>query len=530
MPPSAALVAQDVSKRYGRTLALEGVTLALTPGEVHGLVGHNGAGKSTLLRLLAGAERPDVGAIMIGGRRQSFAGPADAIAAGVASVYQELSLVDQLTVAQSIFLGRERTRGGRLAKGEMEAAAARLCADFGLDVDPTAKVGELAVARRQMVEIVAALQRNARSRLLDEPTTALVADRIEQLRATVRRLAREEGLAVLLVDHKLDEVFAVADRVTALANGAVVLAGAVGEVVQADVVRAIVGEVVQADVVRAIVGEATPVEATTGSPAAGAARPAGGAGEPRLRVEGLATERLRGVSLVAGAGQILGLYGLVGSGRSRFLRTLVGLERPTAGVVTLEGRRYRPRGPRDAIAAGVAYLSEERKADGFVPAMTPPANVTLPVLDRFATGGVLRRGAMAGAALDELRRVRIRGRLDGPIRDLSGGNQQKTLFARATLERPRLLLLDQPTKGVDIGAKAEIHAIVRDLAASQGIAVVVVSDEEDEILGLADEIAVFRDGRCDGTTYPRGTIDARRLRQLAWTGVGADAVEEAAGA
>lgn len=513
MPTTAPLVAQDVSKRYGQTLALEGVTIALLPGEVHGLVGHNGAGKSTLLRLLAGAERPDTGTIMIGGVRRVFAGPGDAIAAGVACVYQELSLVDQLTVAQSIFLGRERTVGGRLAKTEMAEEARHLCASYGIDVDPGAKTGALSVARRQMVEIVAALQRNARYLLLDEPTTALESERIEDLLATVKRLAREEGLAVLLVDHKLDEVYAVADRVTVLANGQVVLSGTVEEVGRDDVVHAIVGESTSA-------GEPTPSVAVDG----GTRSTNGGA--VMLRVEGLTTDRLRGVSLEARAGRVLGLYGLVGSGRSRFLRTLVGLERPIAGVVELDGRPYRPRGPLDAIKARVAYLSEERKADGFVPAMTPPANVTLPVLDRFAPVGVLRRRTMAGVALDELRRVRVRGWLDGPIRDLSGGNQQKTLFARATLERPRLLLLDQPTKGVDIGARTEIHAIVRDLAVSQGIAVIVVSDEEDEVLGLADEVAVFRAGHCDGTLHPRGTIDVGHLRQLAWTGVGTRADDE----
>ena len=223
MAVSPALVARDVSKRYGQTLALDGATVALVPGEVHGLVGHNGAGKSTLLRLLAGAERPDAGAITIGGERRLFAGPADAIAAGVACVYQELSLVNQLTIAESIFLGRERTHGGRLAKAAMEGAARQLCADYGLDLDPRQRVGELSVARRQLVEIIAALQRDARYLLLDEPTTALEGERIADLLATVKRLAREQGLAVLLVDHKLDEVFAVADRVTALANGRVVL-------------------------------------------------------------------------------------------------------------------------------------------------------------------------------------------------------------------------------------------------------------------------------------------------------------------
>lgn len=506
MTEPGRLAAENVSKRYGRTLALDDVTVVLTPGEVHALVGHNGAGKSSLLRLFAGVERPDTGRIAIGGEEQVFEAPAAAFAAGVATVYQELSLVDQLSVAQSIFLGREVERGGRLDKVGMVAAARDLCLAYGLDVAPSARIRDLSVGQRQMVEIVAALHRNARYLLLDEPTSALESDRIEHLLTTVRRLAREQNLAVLLVDHKLDEVFAVADRITALASGRVMLSGPVAEVSRADVVRAIVGESRSV----ADLGGAIRAEPADGPPPAGV---------PVLRVDRLSTDRLAEVSLAAYPGRVLGVYGLVGSGRSRFLRTLVGLERPLAGTIELAGRPFRPRDPEAAIAAGIAYLSEERKADGFIPMMTPPANVTLPVLDRFVRAGVLNRGAVSRTAAEWLGRVRVRGRLDGPIADLSGGNQQKTLFARALLEGPRLLLLDQPTKGVDIGAKAEIHRIVRDLAMTESVAVVVVSDEEDEILGLADDVAIFRAGRCDGVLHPRGALDIRTLRELAWTGM-----------
>ncbi len=509
MTDTPILVADNVTKRYGQTLALDAVTVALNPGEVLGLVGHNGAGKSTLLRLLAGAERPDSGQITIGGQRRVFAGPADAIAAGVACVYQELSLVDQLTVAQNMFLGRERLRGGHLAKTEMENAARQLCAAYGLDVDPSTRLRTLSVAQRQMVEIVSALHRDARYLLLDEPTTALEAKQIDRLLATIKRLAHEKGLAVMLVDHKLDEVFAVADRVTALNTGRVVLTGPANQVSRRDVVHAIIGESTSVD---DTAGGSRPTE--LGRSAAGVS----GAAKPILIVEHLATDRLVDVSLTAYAGRVLGLYGLVGSGRSRFLRTLVGLERPTAGTMTLDGQPYRPLSPHDAILARVAYLSEERKADGFVPAMTPAANVSLPVLDRFARLGLLRRRAAAMAALQALRRLEVRGYLGGPMTALSGGNQQKALFARVFLQDPRLLLLDQPTKGVDIGAKAEIHGIIRNLVASTGMAVIVVSDEEQEVLGLSDEVAIFRLGRCDGTTHPHGALDGRQIRQLAWTG------------
>jgi ribose transport system ATP-binding protein len=530
---SNALTANRVSKRYGQTLALDDVTLALVPGQVHAVVGHNGAGKSTLLRLLAGAERPDAGGLEIGGRPVSFGAPTDAFAAGVAAVYQELSLIDELSVAQSVFLGRERVRGGRLDKAGMAATTRALCLEYGLDVEPGVKVRELSVGQRQMVEIVAALHRDARYLLLDEPTSALESDRIDHLLATIRKLARDQGLAILLVDHKLDEVFAVADRITALASGRVVLAGEAATISRAEVVHAIVGEshsVADLAVVAAPTDPADRAEPPSDRGARSSIPPsaAAAAGTPVLAVDRLATERLRGVTLAAHAGRVLGVYGLVGSGRSRFLRAVVGLERPVAGTMALDGRPYRPRDPLAAIRRRVAYLSEERKADGFVPLMTPGANATLPVLDRFARLGVLNQRRRAATALEALGRVRVRGRLDGPIADLSGGNQQKTLFARALLENPRLLLLDQPTKGVDIGAKAEIHRIVRDLAASGEVAVVVVSDEEEEILGLADEVVVFRAGRCDGTTYLSDALDVRTLRELAWSGADVPAAAPAA--
>lgn len=504
MTESARLAAEQVSKHYGRTLALDDVTVVLTPGEVHALVGHNGAGKSTLLRLFAGVERPDSGRMTIGGKERVFLSPAAAFAAGVAAVYQELSLIDPLTVAENVFLGSELGAGGRLAKAAMVEVTRDLCRTYGLDVEPDTRVENLSVGQRQMVEIVAALHRNARYLLLDEPTSALESDRIEHLLTTVQRLAREQGLAVLLVDHKLDEVFAVADRITALASGRVVLSGAANEVSRADVVQAIIGE---SRSIADLGGHAGARPETTAPPT----------GVPTLRVDNLVTSRLSGVSIAAYPGRVLGIYGLVGSGRSRFLRTLVGLERPLGGTMELDGGQFRPRDPEAAIAAGVVYLSEERKADGFIPMMTPPANVTLPVLSRFGRLGVLNRAAMASTAAEWLQRVRVRGRLDGPIADLSGGNQQKTLFARALLEGPRLLLLDQPTKGVDIGAKAEIHRIIRDLATAQDVAVIVVSDEEDEILGLADDVAIFRAGQCDGALPQRDELDIRALRELAWS-------------
>lgn len=515
-----SFTADSVSKRYGQTLALDDVTVTLVPGRVAALVGHNGAGKSTLLRLLAGVEGPDAGALLLDGVPRHFSAPADALAAGVACVYQELRLVNQLTVAQNVFLGHEIHRRGRLDRAEMNQRTAELCREYGVTAAPTARAGELPVAQRQMIEVIAALNRDARYLLLDEPTTALEADQVGQLLDTVKRISRERDMGVLLVDHKLDEVFSVADHIIGLSNGRVVLSGAAQSVSRDDVVRAIVGESASA--------EGMALERQSARPFT---RASTHLGQPRetivLDAEHVAGGRLTDVTLQVRAGEVLGLYGLVGSGRSRFLRTVYRAERLTTGTLTLLGAAYAPTSPARAIRSSVAFLSEERKADGFVPEMSARQNVPLPVLDRYSRAGALQRGRIAEAARDALAEVGVRGDITQPITRLSGGNQQKVLFARAVLQRPKLLLLDEPTKGVDIGAKAEIHALIRAMADDGDVAVIVVSTEEEELIGLVDAVCVFKNGSCDGTKYPQGSVTPEALRRLAWPSSDAAADESA---
>jgi ABC-type sugar transport system ATPase subunit len=503
-----SFTADSVSKRYGQTLALDEVTVTLVPSRVTALVGHNGAGKSTLLKLLAGVEGPDSGALLLDGAPRRFSAPAEALAAGVACVYQELRLVNQLTVAQNVFLGHEIRRRGHLSRAEMNQRTAALCREYGVAASPTARAGELPVAQRQMIEVIAALNREARYLLLDEPTTALEADQVEQLLETVKRISRERRIGVLLVDHKLDEVFSVADHIIGLSNGRVVLSGAADSVGRDDVVRAIVGESASAEGMALEGQSAHPLTVPTTRR------------QPRetivLDAEHVGGGRLNDVTLQVHAGEVLGLYGLVGSGRSRFLRTVYGAEHLTTGSLTLLGARYAPTNPARAIRSGVAFLSEERKADGFIPEMSARQNVPLPVLDRFSRAGALQRGRLTEAARAALAEVGVRGDTTQPITRLSGGNQQKVLFARAALQRPRLLLLDEPTKGVDIGAKAEIHALIRAMADESEVAVIVVSTEEEELIGLADAVCVFKNGSCDGTKYPRGAVTPGALRLLAW--------------
>lgn len=511
MVDNKGLVVSDISKTYGATRALSNVSIRVRPGEVVALIGHNGAGKSTLLRSLSGAEVPDEGTISVDGDSTPFASPKDATNAGLACVYQELSLIDQLTVAENVFLGQERRNGLILSRKEMNRVTEELCREFGITARATDAVGTLPVAQRQLLEVARAIYHDAKYLLLDEPTTALEERQVDTLLSIIRKLADEKGVGVLLVNHKLDEVFAVAERVIGLSNGRIVLDGVIGEIDRQAVVDAIVGDHdVDAETMIGNSMDLSPIEATSEEELLHAF------GEPVLEALNVRGNGLDGVSLTVHEGEILGIYGLIGSGRSRFLRTIYGAEPLGAGQLKLVGRDYAPRRPGHAIRAGVAFLSEERKADGFIPQMTSIDNAVLPILGRHVTAGILNWKKLRGTADDVLAKMSIRGDISSPITALSGGNQQKALFARATLQAPRLLLLDEPTKGVDIGAKQEIYSIIRRLAREKNVAVIVVSSEEEELTALANTICVFRQGTCDGTTFPKDGISPAQLRELAW--------------
>jgi ABC-type sugar transport system ATPase subunit len=498
---TAGLTVTSISKSYGQTRALTNVSLTVPPGKVVALVGHNGAGKSTLLRALSGAERPDDGSISVGGALVEFAQPSDADKAGIACVYQELSLVDQLTVAQNMFLGHEQSRTGVLSIREMNAITDELCARFGILAHSTDIVGDIPVAQRQMIEVARAVNRGSKFILLDEPTTALEQNQVEHLLKTVRSLTTEQNIGVLLVDHKLDEVFAVADHIVGLANGRVVLDGPASSVDRKAVIEAVVGEEAAEEVEAATHRETTVTREF---------------GPVVLEVNHLAGPRLQDISLSVRQGEILGIYGLVGSGRTRFLRTIYGAEPFTSGTVLLSGKPYAPKRPADAIRSGIAFVSEERKVDGFIPQFSAQDNVVLPVLGRFIRAGALQWRRLHASADEVLSQVSIRGDVTRSIADLSGGNQQKALFAKATLQAPLLLLLDEPTKGVDIGAKAEIYGIIQHLARELGAAVIVVSTEEEELITVADTLAVFRNGTCEDEPFVNGTLTPSDLRQAAW--------------
>lgn len=499
------LKAVGIRKLFAGVPALDGVDLTVTPGRVTGLVGHNGAGKSTLLKVLSGAYQPDGGELTIGDQNVSFANPAAAIDHGISTVYQELSLLPNLTVTENTFLGREVRSRGVLAKRAMRTSTQELIEKFGIEAHAGRKVGEYPVATRQLLEIAIATSRNARFLLLDEPTTSLEGEQVESLLSVVKHLASEEGLGIVFINHKLDELFQVSDEVVALVDGRVQIQGSTDQVNRREVIRAIAGADIE-DAEQDLSGAAELAAASTEGQHGGVA----------LEVEHLRTNELADVSIVAREGRVLGIYGLVGSGRTEFLRTLVGLYRVESGSIRLFGEPYVPKGPADAQNHGVVYLTEERKVDGIVPGLNSLTNVSLPILRQHTRFGLLDRRGMRTQALELLSTLAIRGDVAAPVVQLSGGNQQKVLIARAIAQQPRVLLLDEPTKGVDLGVKAELHALLRQLAHHSGLAVIVVSSEEEEVLEVADDVVTFAAGTCAGSSVPAANLTVTELRHAAW--------------
>jgi len=497
-----ALRAIGIRKLFAGVPALDGVDLTIQAGKVTGLVGHNGAGKSTLLKVLSGAYQPDGGELLIGEDKVSFSSPATAIATGIATVYQELSLLPNLTVAENAFLGRELSKGGRLDKRTMNEATQELIDKFGLAVDPGRRVGDYPVATRQLLEIAIATSHQARFLLLDEPTTSLEGKQVESLLEIVKSLAKDDGLGIVFINHKLDELFAVSDEVVALVNGKVRIQGPTDRVDRAEVIHAIAGSDIADVQVKAR------DDAQTG--AVRQDRPVA------LDIDHLQNSELKDVTLQAREGSVLGIYGLVGSGRTEFLRTLVGLLPARGGAMKLYGSPYEPRGVADAQRHGVVYLTEERKVDGLVPGLDSITNVVLPVLQAYTRMGLLDHRKLRSVSTDLLTQLGIRGDIHSPVVTLSGGNQQKVLLARALAQKPRILLLDEPTKGVDIGVKSEIHQLLRSLAHERELAVVVVSSEEEEILEVADDVVTFTLGTCTGQTVPASQLTVQSLRHEAW--------------
>jgi ABC-type sugar transport system ATPase subunit len=473
------LEARRLVKTFPGVRALDEVDLTCRRGRVHALLGENGAGKSTLVRILTGNMAPDSGGILLEGRPVRFHDPRDALAMGITAVYQELTVLPDMSVLDNLLLGQERTRRGLLRRGDERRVARQVLARVGLeDVDLGARAETLSLANQQLVEIARALARQTRLLVLDEPSAVLSGDKLESLFEVVRTVARQ-GVAVVYISHRLEEIGALADDITVLRDGRDVSSG---EAAGYDVPR----------IIREMVGR----DVDTVFPAL----PQPGRGVV-LKVRGLVPAgghgRVPPIDLDVRAGEIVSVAGLVGSGRSRLLRTLAGAQPRDAGTVEVAGRRVRA-SVRDAVAAGIALVPEERKTDGLVLPLPVRANTTLASLRSVTSGGWLSARREREAFDAEQRRLRIR--TAGPDQgtwQLSGGNQQKIVLAKWLRTRPRVLLLDEPTRGIDVGTKAEIYRIVRELAAA-GMAVVVVSSDLPEVTGLAHRVIVCRQGQVVG--------------------------------
>jgi ribose transport system ATP-binding protein len=472
-----------IGKTYPGVTALAGVSLAVAPGEVVGLVGENGAGKSTLMKVLGGVVAPSAGTIRIdGGERRSLSVP-ESLRAGIAFVHQELNLFDNLDVAANVLVGREPLRAGPLRLVDRARAEAlvrpllgRLNADFG----PRTPVAGLSLAQRQVVEIAKALSLDARLIIMDEPTSSLTLAETERLLAVVREL-KAQGVAVIYITHRLGEVTAVADRVVCLRDGRVV-----GELPK--------HEIDHAAMIRLMIGR--DLKALYTPPAATAARLDGGCRVERLRTAAFPD---REVSLEVRRGEILGLAGLVGAGRTSLARALFGIEPPLSGEIRLDGEPLRVRSPKDAIRRGVYLVPEDRKRFGLVLEMPIRENTTLADLKSYARGAwLVRRAAEAEAARRQRSLLGIRApSVETPAVSLSGGNQQKVVLAKWLAMRPSLLVFDEPTRGVDVGAKSEIYGLMRGLA-DRGVAVLMISSDMEEVIGVSDRIAVMHEGRVSG--------------------------------
>jgi rhamnose transport system ATP-binding protein len=478
--PAGAVVAsllsvRDIEKSFPGVRALSGVSFDVAAGEVHALLGENGAGKSTLIKIVSGVFPPDRGEVIVDGKPVNLNRPDDARRAGVATIYQELLLFPELTVAENIFMGHAPRAGfGRLDWRAMREKTKSLLASLDIhDLSAERIVGALSVGNRQRVEILRALSQDARILIMDEPTAALTEYDVTRLFDIVRRL-KSRGVAVIYISHRLDEIFAIADRVTVLRDGAHVATKRVADTDSAQLVQLMVGRKIESLFPKITV----PI------------------GEPVLEVKDLERRPLtKKISLSVRAGEIVGLAGLVGSGRSELAQTIFGVTPAEGGEIRLAGKRVEVRSPAQARALGVAYVPEDRGTQGLVRPMTVRENFTLAALAKVAFGGFIDRPSERKLAAEGVARFSVKtSSLEQIAGKLSGGNQQKIVLGKWLANQPKLLILDEPTRGIDVGAKAEIHRLMGELAA-QGLAILMISSELPEVLGMSDRLLVMREGR-----------------------------------
>ncbi len=486
---------QNVTKRFPGVVALGDVSLDVLPGEVHAVMGENGAGKSTLMKIAAGVHRPDGGRVLAEGREVTLARPSDATALGLFTVFQELTVLPNRSVAENLLIGREPVAAGglwldrRAMVAEAQAALDRL----GVPIDARWPASRLSAGQRQMVEIARAAAQGPKVLVLDEPTSSLGRAEEELLFALVGRL-RDRGVGIVYITHRMSEVFRLSDRITVLRDGRLVTTGPAGEFTRESLIRAMVGRGVE-ERRHGVVAASLPVA---------------------LELSGLSRPPMvRGADLVLHAGEVLGVAGLMGAGRTELARLVAGIDRPAGGTMRLFGEAFAPRDVAEAVGRGVAYVSEDRKALGVVLAHSVADNIALPSLPRLARRGVVSRGALGALAREWMGRLGVKAASpEVAVETLSGGNQQKVALARWLAVGPRVILLDEPTRGIDVGAKAEIYGLIRQLAAG-GAAVMVISSELPEVLQVSDRIAVMAGGRVVGVV-PAGDATEEGLLDLAF--------------
>lgn len=496
------LAVEAVGKRFFGAMALDGISLRIRPAEIHGLMGENGAGKSTLLKIISGILRPDSGQIRWDGAPVEILNARVAGALGIAMIHQELSLVPELTVAENVFIRREPVRFGGLIDWAKLAQATREILDrIGLKLNPQTKIRELSMAEQQMVEIARALSMNARLLIMDEPTSSLSEREANILLDLMRRL-RDSGVAVLFVTHRMEEAMSVCDRFTVLRDGALAGTCEAADVTSARLISLMAGRE-EGGLYRRPRASTTP-------------------GPVRLSVDGMRTQRaggrrgarVSGVSLSVRAGEILGIAGLVGAGRSELVQAIFGADRSASGRVEIDGKRVEIRNPRDAMRLGIALLPEDRKHQSLFGNLGIRANFSIAALDRFSHLTWMLKKAEAGA-LERFRtmlRIRMRS-AEQPARTLSGGNQQKVLLARWLVRKPRILIVDEPTRGIDVNAKSEVHAEL-DRLAREGVAIIVVSSELAELIAVADRIITMREGIVTGEIQSSEATNERLMAMM----------------
>jgi ABC-type sugar transport system ATPase subunit len=476
--PEPLLSLHGVTKTFGPVTALDDVSLDVYPGEILALIGENGAGKSTLLRVLSGDHHPDRGQLLQGDREVSLASPRAAHQLGIRVIYQEPEIAATVSVAENLFMGELPTRLGpfvdrRRLMRDVEEVLAR--SGFGDEIDPRMQADRLSPAQRQLVEILKAMKGDVRVLALDEPTSSLTEEEVKRLVAIVEGL-RDEGVGIIYVSHRIREIMRLADRVAVLRDGKLVAVRKAGEATEDELVQLMVGR---------------PVQSFFG-------RRSHARQEVALRVEGLTTDWLRDVSFDVRHGEVVGLAGLIGAGRTELARTLFGLSPITSGSISIDGRALRLRSPKDAIGAGIGFAPEDRKREGLFLPRSVGENISISILERLRRFRFMRFGRERRLVDELIERLSVRTpSASQEISKLSGGNQQKAVLARWLARRPRLLILDEPTRGVDVGAKAEIYRLIHDLA-GEGMAILFISSELPEVLGVSDRILVMQNGRLTG--------------------------------